>query len=714
MKLPKPAQQPQGPLEFDLTADDQALFLAETDELLRRVEESLVALEHTPDDARLLNDIFRAAHTIKGSSATIGHGRMAALTHAMETRLDEVRTGAAPVTAALVEGLLRSLDVLNLLRDEVETRQQVAVDVESAIRALEPEGAPAMAPASSNAPARPVAGATHRIIVALEPGAWVAVRALQALLALGERGAVLSSQPTQAEIERAEAGLGDHLTVLLRSDEAESALHAALAQVPELGSVSIERLTPAPAEQPLWSEVPARAAEPVPLPTAEPQTPPLGLGSSAASKTIRIDVARLDALLNLVGELVIDRTRLVQIGASLANRLDRVDARLLMDFQQTAMHVGRITDELQEQVMKSRMLPIDTVFSRLPRVVRDTAARLGKAVDFVVTGRDTELDRSIIEEIGDPLLHLIRNAVDHGLEQPEERVAAGKSATGTVRLSARHAESYILVSVEDDGSGIAVDAVKRKAVERGAMTQDVADRLSDHEAIQLIFHPGLSTAREVTDVSGRGVGMDVVRANVEKLNGGIEVSSHRGQGTRITIRLPLTLAILQALLVRVAGGIYALPIHAVTETLRIPDDQVHRVNHCLAMQLRGAVLPLLPLRRAFGLGDEEAPDVGAGQRLVVAVHADGGRQVGLVVDGLVGEQEIVIKPLGRVIGDVAGISGAAILGDGNVALIVDVPSLISRVVLEGATAARLPGDAQPRDTEETRRRGSARRTSNVA
>jgi len=340
------------------------------------------------------------------------------------------------------------------------------------------------------------------------------------------------------------------------------------------------------------------------------------------------------------------------------------------------------------------MLPVESVFNRLPRIVRDVAAKLGKQIDFITEGKDTELDRSVIEEIGDPLQHLIRNALDHGVEPPDERLALGKPAAGTLRLRARHADSFILIELSDDGRGINVEAVKRKAIERGVISQEQADRMTDKEAVQLIFAPGLSTAKVVSDVSGRGVGMDVVRANVEKINGSVDVESRQGKGTTFTIRLPLTLAIVQALLVRVAGGIYALPIHSVTETLRIEPDQIHHVNHREAIQLRGTVLPLVSLRQVFGVSaqdDEVTPDVGGDSRLVVAVHTTNARQVGLIVDGLVGEQEIVIKPLGQLVGDVAGLSGAAILGDGSVALIVDVAALVGQAIRDNTTVAPSSG-----------------------
>jgi two-component system chemotaxis sensor kinase CheA len=709
-------------LQFDLSSDDQGLFLAECDELLQRVEESLVDLERAPDDQALLNEIFRAAHTIKGSSATIGHTRMAALTHAMETRLDDVRKGVAPVTPALIEALLKALDVLKVLRDEVETRVAADVDVDAAASAVERRAALRDTPAPAKAPApkkakRAAAQAkadesspTHRFTIALEPSPWSSVRALQSLLALGENGRVLSSDPPQTEIEREDAQVTGPIVVLVHTDKADTELVDALNRVPELGAITVEHIAAAPAAVVEEPEAEAEVGPEVEVeaPTATASAPVEKSVSQASkaqpassNKTIRIDVTRLDALLNLVGELVIDRTRLVQLGGSLTEQFG--DHRVLSDLQQTALHIGRITDELQEQVMKSRMLPVESVFNRLPRVVRDVAAKQGKQIDFIVEGKDTELDRSVIEEIGDPLLHLIRNAVDHGVEPPDERLAVGKPAAGRLRLSARHADSFILISLEDDGRGINVDAVKRKSVERGVITQEQADRMSEQEAVQLIFAPGLSTASEISDVSGRGVGMVVVRANVEKINGSVDVETRRGHGTTFTIRLPLTLAIVQSLLVRVAGGIYALPIHAVTETLRIEGDQIHQVNHREAIQLRGTVLPLVSLRHVFGEDEAETPEVGADVRTVVAVHTTNARQVGLIVDGLVGEQEIVIKPLGQLVGDVAGISGAAILGDGSVALIVDVAALVGQAIRDNTTVA-----------PAAERRRKARRSSNAA
>jgi two-component system, chemotaxis family, sensor kinase CheA len=688
-----------GELQFDLSADDQALFLAEIDEILERLEASLVELERSPDDQPLLNEIFRAAHTIKGNSATIAHTRMTALTHAMETRLDDVRKGTSSVTPQLIEALLKAVDVLKLLRDEVETHVPADVDVDAAASAVErrarlraaapmpriAELGAATSAERASTPSELLASATHRFTMVLEQGPWAAVRALQALMALGEHGRIVLSDPTQAHIEANDAQVGTTLVVTVESEASEQTQLDALRTVPEIASIAVETFgSPDPTQIATnFRERAMLSAEPT-QPSASPT-----VASRATAKTIRIDVAHLDDLLNLVGELVIDRTRLAQLGSSLVDQFG--DHRILADLLQTALHIGRITDELQDQVMKSRMLPVETVFNRLPRVVRDLCSKQGKQVEFIVAGKDTELDRSVIEEIGDPLLHLIRNALDHGIETPEKRLSVGKPAVARLRLTARHADSFIMISLEDDGNGIDLDAVKRKAVERGVMSQEYADRASEEEVIDLIFAPGLSTAESVSDLSGRGVGMDVVRANVERINGTVEVQTRRGQGTMFTIRLPLTLAIVQALLVRVAGGIYALPIHAVTETLRIEPHQVHRINSREAIQLRETVLPLVPLRQVFGIElDDEPEEVASdGSRLVVAVHTST-RQVGLIVEGLVGEQEVVIKPLGHLVGGVPGVSGAAILGDGSVALIVDVPALIAQAIRDSTTVAAQP------------------------
>ncbi|MCS7002250.1 MAG: chemotaxis protein CheA, partial [Dehalococcoidia bacterium] len=397
------------------------------------------------------------------------------------------------------------------------------------------------------------------------------------------------------------------------------------------------------------------------------------------SKTIRFDVEKLDELMNLVGEMVIERTRLIQIASSIEDQFG--ESALVTDLREASVRIGRITEELQQKTMSARMLPIENVFSRFPRMVRDLAVKNNKAVDFIIQGQETELDRSVIEQIGDPLIHLLRNAVDHGLETPDQREAAGKPRTGTIRLAAylSESENMIVLEVEDDGRGIDAQKLRAKAVERGLLTREQADRLSDREAVELIFAAGLSTAEKVTDISGRGVGMDIVRANIEKLNGSIVIDTALGRGTKFTVRVPLTLAIIPVLLVLVGDIVVATPLVSVMETLRIRHDEIKTVRGQETVQLRNTVLPLVRLRHVFGMPPAEQSD----RAFVVAVKW-GERMVGLVVDNLVGNQEIVIKPLGRLFSGVDCLSGAMILGDGRVGLILDVPGLVKRAIRQHA------------------------------
>jgi two-component system chemotaxis sensor kinase CheA len=668
-------------LRLDATPEELRLFLAETQELLDTLDEKLLRLEHAGSDPTLLQEVFRAAHTIKGNSAAIGHTRMAALTHAMETVLDRLRHGELAATSALVDRLLEATDVLKVLATEVETLEQSDVDVDSQIRALEswadtPQAATGRAVRPTQPPCPP--GATHHLVLEFEAGPWAPVRALQALMELEAVAEVLATHPSRAEIEQQR--IDRRLEAWISTPQAPAAVREVLAQVPEVTVLSL-----LPAEE----AVAAQTAEADERADEARATAPVASGRTGTT-TVRIDVARLDTLLNLVGELVIDRTRLLELGRVLADQVG--ESRVLSELYETTQHLGRVTDELQAEVMKSRMLPIATVFSRFPRLVRDLATRQGKRVELVIEGQETELDRSVIEEIGDPLVHLLRNAIDHGVEPPGEREAAGKLPVARVRLAAEHTESSIVIVVEDDGRGIDPARVRARAVERGVLSPEAAARLTDTEAVDLIFAPGFSTAQEVSDVSGRGVGMDIVRTNVERVGGTVEVQTTVGAGTRFVLRLPLTLAIVHALLVRVGAGVYAIPLSSVTETLRVPASDVQRLQRQEAILLRGRVLPLVRLATVFGTrpggaraAEPTAPPAaedGADDMLLVVAVRLGERQVGLVVDRLLGDQEVVIKALGPLFGDVPGVSSAAILGDGTVALIVEVAGLIQRLASE--------------------------------
>lgn len=666
-------------LEFDASAEDLKVYLDEADEMLQHMEEQILVLEQNPGNPEPLHEIFRSAHTLKGSSATLGHRPMAEVTHGMENVLDKLRKGKLQPTRPLIDTLFACLDVLKTLKEEVAAGEDVGIETQPVLaRLTEVEGqASAATVAAGVAPAPVESGLTlgpaeaERIRSGSERGqtAWAltvasvenasmpAVRFFQVLLALREVGEIIASLPEQEEIEQDQVGEELHAVFLTRWEE--PALRSALGNVPE---VRIDELRP-------WAPAQRDAA-----PAEEPRAAAAdSAGIRRTVRTVRVDVEVLDNLMNQVGELVIDRTRLMQVLGALEATLHGDE--IARDLQATAAHIGRVTSELQEEIVRARMLPVDNLFRKFPRMVRDLANKAQKDIRFEVQGQETELDRSVIEEIGDPLMHLLRNAIDHGIEPPPERLRSGKPAQGTVSLAARHEENQIVISVRDDGRGIDPNRLRAAAVRKGLMGEDAARRLNDEETMRLIFAPGFSTAEQVSDISGRGVGLDVVHRNIERLNGNIEILSRPGQGTEFRIKLPLTLAIIRALLVQHGGVTYAVPLSAVTETLRWPAGDVKLIQRREVIVSRGALVPLVRLDHAFGLGRpadwEQPPDL-----MVIIVNVFG-RQAGLVVDGLVGEGDVVIKSLGKYIGEVAGISGATILGDGSVALILDVASLVA-------------------------------------
>jgi two-component system chemotaxis sensor kinase CheA len=788
---------------FDIREDELQIFLAEAEEHLQRLDEGLLRLEREGGDAGLLQEIFRAAHTLKGSAGMIGHQRMAELTHAMETVLDGVRKHTVAVSAPLVDACLDALDHLKLLRDEVATGVAAAANITPCVERLLALSAAAQSgngaggshaerareagarsgqklalpdqkreaaqagsrssngrngnsmksrrkavkskgelEVSSRRRAREASPAASRSRVrrAAQPGEAIliradiaadsiasAARAFQVLLALQSFGEVRDLQPPQSAIES--AAPVQQVTARLITDTPKEEIGRALFNISEIGRITIDgnEFLAAPADSTAGpavesSEAPKlgeflvrqgyvsqsqleaairrQATEPPPFKllgqmliamgalTPEAldqalarhiqelqsalhvvQSPPERLKSRPADKTIRTSIERLDNLMNLVGELITDRNRLYQIRGHFESRF-RGD-EYSDNFAQTVAHVGRITDQLQEEVMRIRMLPIANVFHKFPRLVRDLAHKAGKQVELTVRGEETELDRSVIEEIGDPLIHLLRNAVDHGIEVPADRAAAGKPAHSTLLLTARHEESNIIVTVEDDGRGIDVERVKASAVQKGLLTEAEAAALSYEGALDLIFRSGLSTAKVVTDVSGRGVGMDIVRANIERLNGSVLVETWPGRGTRFQISLPLTLAIIPCLMVEAGAGTFAIPLVAVTEAMRVDTGDVRTIGGRPAIQLRGRILPLVRLQTVLGFNVEKHARK---REHVVAVHW-GKLDMGLIVDSLLGKQEMVIKSLGALVGATPGVSGAAILGDGRVALIVDVPGL---------------------------------------
>jgi two-component system chemotaxis sensor kinase CheA len=623
------------------------VFLSEADEHLQQLEQGLLTLERRGPDPELVGALFRSAHTLKGSAGALGFGRIAQLTHAMEEALEALRAGRP--ADGLADLLLECVDALRALRHEVADGGE-RTEVAELLRRLEEwkQGrAEALHPADVWVRLR-------------EDCPMRAARALALLRLLREHAQVEEVAPPEEAIARGNLGL--EFTARVRAREPESLQE--LLTGPDVEAVRV--MPAAESRDERWLDLGPQARGKLP---DDPE-----LTRRASLRTVRVDVERLDRLMNLVGELVVDRIRFQQIAQRL--REARLVDGVAEELAEATTHLGRVASDLQAEVLKARMLPIEHLFSRFPRYVRDLARRAGKRVELVLEGQDTELDRSVIEQIGGPLMHLVRNAIDHGIEPPEERERAGKPAAGRLCLAAFQEEEGIVVVVEDDGRGIDTDRVRQKAVALGILSPEAAGRLSEEEAVELIFHPGLSTAQAVTEVSGRGVGMDAVRAGVQALGGSVEVETRRGQGTRFLLRLPLTLAIVRALLVSCGGERYALPLAGVQEIVEVPAGRVHRVGPHRTTLLRGAVLPLVSVHEALEIPVPEGTD-----RLLCVVTG-GRRRVGLWVDRVLGEGEVVVKPLGPYLGQVPGVSGATILGDGRVALILEPAALVRLAVRE--------------------------------
>ena len=687
-------------LQFDLDDDDLKLFCDEADEQLELLDSSLVQLEGDPDPD-LVQQIFRAAHTLKGSSATIGHKRMASLTHAMETVLDAVRQGKRKATSEMVDALLAALDALRLLAHEVTTRidsgvetgaleadlhailaaeEQVEVAAGAAIAVLPYELSEEAIAAANDALSQGRALLLVEIAVASDCQ-LPSIRCYQVLQELDELGTVHASWPDRGAVE---AGAGEFsFSAVIATSRADEQLATALESISDT-TAAIRHLM----ANDLTGSF-GGAAEAAPMATTVERAkltvvedgggavaaPEAGRAAKkSASQSVRIDVERLDGLMNLVGELVIDRTRLQQIREQLTGLLKAANlTELTENFEETTSHLARVTDELQEEIMRSRMLPVRSVLTRLPRLVRDVAAKCGKRVELITAGEETELDRSVIEEISDPLVHILRNAVDHGIETPEERRALGKPEAGTVSVTAWNQETYIYLSVKDDGAGIDTATLRRKVVEKGLLSREIAESATDEQALQYIFFPGLTTARTISDVSGRGVGMDIVRTNIERLNGQISLKSTRGVGSEVIIQLPLTLATTKALMVMANDTVYAIPLVSVTEALAEHDADIQSVSGQRTLRLRGRLLPVIDLANA--LGDIRPRRLSPSKFVVAAKHGE--RQVAFVVDRLLGEQDVVVKSLGDLVGNRKGITGATILGDGTLGLIIDTASLVT-------------------------------------
>ncbi len=679
-------------LKFDIEADELEVFLEEVNEHMQVMETGILSLEDGAD-RDLVNAVFRGAHTIKALAGTVGHKPMAELTHTMENLFDAMRTDQLVPTIDIIDNLLSTVDVLKLLRDEIETGQSSGLDTTPYLEQLKAalnQPAPAAASAVATGPVlNPEAEAA--IAQAQQNGEPVfqveistssdtfapAARLMQAAMALEEAGQMVVQHPTLTQLANSEHN-GVLWAVLIANNPNPADLEKLLADVAELASYKVTALQNGSAQVP--QALQPAAPPPAPTPAASPApvkklaAPATNRPEIATEKTVRISVERLDALMNLVGELVTNRNRLTRVEDELRAAYGKEE--ILGELTETSTHMGRVVDQLQEEVMRARMLPISSLFDKFPRIVRDVARKAGKKVNLVIEGGATELDRSLIEAIGDPLIHLLRNAVDHGVEAPEDRVAAGKSETGTVHLNAAHIEGQIVISIIDDGRGINPAKVRQAAVKRGLISEEHGAQLSNSEAIDLIFMPNLSTAEKLTDVSGRGVGMDVVRTNVERLSGAVLVESELGKGTTFKVTLPLTLAIVETMLVQLWDGVFAIPLTSISDVLYLSEVDVSTITGFPAIRWRGSVLPLIDMRDFFR--DSRMPDIPLnGSRRAIVSVTWGKQRSGLVVDRIIGKQGIVVKSLSSVMGEIPGVSGGTILGDGRIALIMDVPSLMN-------------------------------------
>ncbi|MCR2059340.1 hybrid sensor histidine kinase/response regulator [Campylobacter helveticus] len=603
-------------------------FLVEAFELVEQIDHDLVELESNPEDLELLNRIFRVAHTVKGSSSFLNFDVLTKLTHHMEDVLNKARHGELKITPDIMDVVLESIDrmktLLNSIRDNGND-SAIGMDIEpicARLTAISEGDVSAVASVSEEPKVEP----KEEVVPATpEPSVEPDVDVNQ-----------LSDSEVEAEIER-----------LLKVRKAE--------------------------DQARRAQKKKNAATTTPKPTteagAEKKVPASGSGGGM-DQTIRVEVKRLDHLMNLIGELVLGKNRLLKIYDDVEERYE--GEKFLEELNQVVSQLSIITTDVQLAVMKTRMQPIAKVFNKFPRVVRDLSRELGKQIELEITGEETELDKSIVEEIGDPIMHMIRNSCDHGVEDPATRKANGKPERGVVQLKAYNEGNHIVVEITDDGKGLDANELKIKALEKNLITEKEAGQMTDKEAFTLIFKPGFSTAAKVTNVSGRGVGMDVVKTNIEKLNGVIEIDSELGKGSSFKLKIPLTLAIIQSLLVGTQEEFYAIPLASVLETVRVPIDNIYTIEGKNVLRLREEVLSLVRLSDVFGVKQV----LESGDQTYVVIIGVAESKLGIIVDTLVGQEEIVIKSMGDYLQNIQGIAGATIRGDGRVTLIIDVGAMM--------------------------------------
>ncbi len=691
------------------------LFIDETKEHLQSLNEHILTLEKEPEDADTVNEIFRAAHTLKGMAGTMGFTRMQRLTHDLENVFSEIRNGTMKANAKLIDVLFRGLDALESYLDVIssegnegtEDNEDIIQDLnelleeqngggstggseESGTGASAGDGAGPEEDSRDSAKAKyngiPITEFdTSAIQSAKNDGKNIygitvylqetcilkAARAFLVFKSVEDKGELVKSVPTTEKIEDEEYEFD--FSWILATSESKEKIRELIMNVSEVEDVYIGELSiPEQAVEKKEEKKPEKKkAAPVAAKAAPPKQEENGdkqkkSKAKVGNRSVRVDIDKLDNLMNLVSELIIAKNGLVSAGSSNSGEGDRSQA-----FHEQIEYLERVPTNLHESVMKVRMVPIDSVVNRFPRMVRDLTRKLNKKMELYMTGEETELDRTVIDEIGDPLMHLIRNSADHGLESNEERVRLGKPEIGSIFLDAYQDGNNVVIEVRDDGAGIDIDKVRRKALERGTITEKQMETMNDNDYIDLLFRPSFSTADQITDVSGRGVGLDVVKTNIESLGGSISARTVLGEGSTFSIQLPLTLAIIQALMVEVGKEKYAIPLGNIDGIEDIPNGDICFVQSKEVIHLRGNVIPILRLHDLLGVEKEEDPE-----SYVVVIVKKGEQKIGLIVDSLIGQQETVIKSLGHHITYEKLFSGATILGDGEVALILDTNSLI--------------------------------------
>lgn len=686
------------------------LFIDETKEHLQSLNEHILQLEKEPEDADTINEIFRAAHTLKGMAGTMGYTRMQRLTHDLENVFQEIRNGNMKANAKLIDILFRGLDALEGYLEIISTTgSEGTEDNEDIIKDLDElvkegtdqagesapeekkenkEEVPSAAPAeeaSSKDKFRQIVVSEYEISAmenAKQEGQNIfgitvylqkscvlkAARAFLVFKSVESKGELIKSVPTTEQIEDEEFEFD--FSWILATKESKESIKNLIMNVSEIADVAIDDFAYQVEKTEEVQATATEAKETVVKEEKKETAKKPAVKGKVASRSVRVDIDKLDVLMNLVSELIIAKNALVSVSSAEGS----TDLSSNSTFNENIEYLERVTTNLHESVMKVRMVPIESVVNRFPRMIRDLNRKLNKKMELYMTGEDTELDRTVIDELGDPLMHLLRNSADHGLESNEERVRLGKPEVGSIYLDAYQDGNNVTIEVRDDGAGINIEKVRKKAIEKGSITEQQAETMSEKEYIDLLFRPSFSTADKISDVSGRGVGLDVVKTKIESLGGSIEARTVKGEGSTFIIQLPLTLAIIQALMVEVGNEKYAIPLGNIDTIEEISEDEIKLVQSKEVIYLRGSVIPIVRMNEVLEMEDYEQDS--QKQSMVVVVVKKGDQRLGLGVDNLLGQQETVIKSMGHHITNAKLFSGATILGDGEVALILDTNTLI--------------------------------------